>query len=63
MFDPQERHNLIEDERCREVAGEMRARLERWMRQTDDPLLDGPVPLPEGARVSPPELVSPRDAR
>jgi len=28
---------------------QMRVRLDEWTRQTDYPLLDGPVPLPEGA--------------
>ncbi len=29
------------------VLREMRARLDRWMRQTDDPLLAGPITPPE----------------
>lgn len=60
VFDPQERRNLAGDTRYDDVLEEMRGRLERWMRATDDPLLLGPVPAPEGAVVSPPELVSPR---
>ncbi|MDQ3701632.1 MAG: sulfatase [Chloroflexota bacterium] len=63
VFDPQERHNVIGDDRYRAVADDMRGRLERWMRETDDPLLQGPIPLPPGAQVSPPELLSPRLAR
>ena len=63
VFDPQERRNLISEAAHASVVDEMRARLERWMRQTDDPLLQGDVPLPEGAKVSPPELISPRAAR
>jgi len=60
VFDPQERHNLIWDDRYRDATNEMRVRLERWMKETADPLLLGPIPVPEGAKVSPPELVSPR---
>ncbi len=60
VFDPQERANLVWDDRHGAVLNEMRTRLERWMRDTADPLLDGPIPLPEGAAVSPAELVSPR---
>lgn len=60
VFDPQERHNVAAESRYGTVLVEMRERLERWMRETDDPLLEGPVPLPEGAAVNPPELVSPR---
>jgi N-sulfoglucosamine sulfohydrolase len=60
VFDPQERANLVWDDRHGAVLNELRARLDRWMRETADPLLDGPIPAPEGAVVSPPELVSPR---
>ncbi len=42
--DPHERTNLIHEPAYRTVAERMRARLERWMRETDDPLLDGTVP-------------------
>lgn len=63
VFDPQERHNVAGDARYGEVLTEMRGRLERWMAETDDPLLRGAIPLPEGAVVSPPDQVSPRATR
>jgi N-sulfoglucosamine sulfohydrolase len=50
--------NLIGDPRWSEVADELRGRLERWMRETADPLLDGPVPLPPGAWANDPDQVS-----
>ena len=53
-FDPNEMHNLIGNPRWADVAGELGGRLERWMRETDDPLLHGPVPLPAGAWVNSP---------
>jgi arylsulfatase A-like enzyme len=57
IFDPNERDNLIANRSLREHPGasaaleEMRSRLEGWMQSTQDPLLNGPIPLPEGARV------------
>lgn len=47
-LDPQERRNLVADPAQSAVLRELRARLEAWMRATDDPLLRGDVPLPPG---------------
>jgi arylsulfatase A-like enzyme len=47
--DPQERDNRVEDPDYADVYDDLRGRLEEWMEETDDPLLDGPVPKPEGA--------------
>ena len=52
VFDPQERHNVAGDAGCVSVLAEMKERLERWMRVTDDPLLAGPVPAPAEANVT-----------
>ena len=60
-FDPNEAHNLAGDRAFAEVLVQMRGRLERWMRETDDPLLEGPVPAPPGAVVSDTDDLSPRD--
>ncbi|HEV2126340.1 MAG TPA: sulfatase [Chloroflexota bacterium] len=59
VFDPQERNNLAGTPSLGSIQAELIDRLNRWMRQTQDPLLAGPVPVPEGARVAPPEQVSP----
>lgn len=59
--DPVETCNLAGDPAARFVLEEMRARLDRWMRETDDPLLRGPVPAPEGAVVNRPESRSPSE--
>jgi arylsulfatase A-like enzyme len=63
IFDPTERCNLAGDPAHAETLAEMRSRLDRWMQETDDPLLRGHVPLPEGARVNPPEDTSPGAGR
>jgi N-sulfoglucosamine sulfohydrolase len=52
FFNPGEGHNSIDDPDYREIADDLRARLERWMQETGDPLLDGPVPAPPGAQIN-----------
>jgi N-sulfoglucosamine sulfohydrolase len=59
VLDPAEMSNLAADPACAVALAEMRRRLDQWMRDTDDPLLDGPVPPPVGARVNEPWQVSP----
>lgn len=44
IYDPEEHHNVIEDPAYREVADELRLRLEEWMRETGDPARSGDVP-------------------
>jgi len=62
VFDPDETHNLAGLAHAQEVLDDMRARLDTWMRDTDDPLLpDGRVPAPVGVRVNDPDGRSPRD--
>ena len=60
VFDPDERCNVIERADLQETATEMRNRLDAWMRETNDPLLDGPVPAPPGATITDPDDYSPR---
>jgi hypothetical protein len=59
VLDPAEMDNLAPDPACEEVLAEMRDRLDAWMRETDDPLLDGPVAPPVGAEVNEQWDVSP----
>jgi len=36
----------------------MRGRLDRWMKATRDPLLEGPVKAPSGAKLNRPDQLS-----
>jgi len=51
FYDPNESCNLAADSAHAEVVREMSARLDRWMRETDDPLLKGPVPESDQPRA------------
>jgi arylsulfatase A-like enzyme len=57
-LDPQEGNNLAGDEACEQVRAELSERLERHMRDTGDPLLDGPVPAPPGVQLNRQDQVS-----
>jgi arylsulfatase A-like enzyme len=59
VFDPNEAANVAADPTYAPVLEELRGTLERWMRETGDPLVDGPVTAPEGAVVNSRDDVSP----
>jgi arylsulfatase A-like enzyme len=61
VLDPAEGNNVAADPARGEVLAEMRTRLDAWMRETEDPLLDGPVAPPSGAIVNEQWQVSPED--
>jgi N-sulfoglucosamine sulfohydrolase len=61
VFDPNETRNLATDPAYSTAGQDMRARLDRWMRETSDPLLKGPVPAPHGAEVNDPNGLSPQE--
>jgi arylsulfatase A-like enzyme len=44
--DPLEADNRIDDPAYRAEVEKLRSRLDAWMERTDDPLLDGDVPVP-----------------
>jgi N-sulfoglucosamine sulfohydrolase len=52
LFDPIEACNLVDQPVYVPVLQQMRARLEIWMRETNDPLLYGPVAAPRGAELN-----------
>lgn len=60
--DPGEGTNLVSDLRFAPLLSDMRQRLERWMKETDDPLLHGRIPAPAGALMNDPDSVSPGEA-
>jgi arylsulfatase A-like enzyme len=55
LFDPQEAHDLSDDPTYAPVLEELRDRLETWMRDTDDALLEGDVPAPADAVLNDPD--------
>ncbi|MBF0245888.1 MAG: hypothetical protein HQL31_11575 [Planctomycetes bacterium] len=52
LFDSMERVNLAHNDELSPVLEGMRAHLERWMRDTGDPLLEGDIHLPKGAQTT-----------
>ncbi len=62
IYDPNEACNLVHDPAYAEPLTEMRNRLSSWMERTDDPLLRGPVPAPDGVYVDSPDESDPDDS-
>ena len=52
VFDPNEADNLAPTPRTPRSLAELRARLTRWMEETDDPLLHGPVEPAPGTEIN-----------
>jgi N-sulfoglucosamine sulfohydrolase len=61
IFDPNETRNAAGDPAANAALEEMRGRLHRWMRATNDPILRGPIRAPAGAVVNDPEGTSPSE--
>ncbi|OGV66371.1 MAG: sulfatase [Lentisphaerae bacterium RIFOXYB12_FULL_65_16] len=62
VLDPDETHNLAGEPRCASVLANLRARLAKWMQETNDPLLaSNRIPAPVGAKVNDPDGISPRE--
>jgi arylsulfatase A-like enzyme len=55
VFDPNEARNLAYDPAHQETRDSLRARLDAWMRETDDPLLAGRVDPPAGVEINSPD--------
>lgn len=52
VFDPLEQNNLVAQPDLQPTLADLRQKLDRWMADTHDPLLAGPVPVPPGAVVN-----------
>jgi arylsulfatase A-like enzyme len=63
VFDPNEQRSLIDSNQpdARGALVDLRQRLDKWMKDTRDPLLDGPIPLPAGAHIMPQDAESPKE--
>jgi N-sulfoglucosamine sulfohydrolase len=62
LLDPAEAANLAGDAAYAEVRERLAGRLERWMAETADPLLEGDVAPPPGTEVNDPDGLSPGEA-
>ena len=60
-MDPAERENLIGKPEYAGVYNQLSHRMDQWMEETDDPLLSGEVPLPEGSFCLPVSSISPKE--
>jgi hypothetical protein len=61
VVDPNEARNVIHEPANAAIARELAARLEAWMQETGDPLLEGPVAPPPGAEINDPDQRSADD--
>lgn len=62
IFDPGEAHNLIDQPALAKIQADLSARLDRWMAETNDPLLPtGQVAAPKGSQINNPDGASPQD--
>jgi N-sulfoglucosamine sulfohydrolase len=62
-FDPTERNNLVNDDNYIEIYKGLSDRLDRWMKETADPLLAGKVIKPEDAVVNTLSCISPEEEK
>lgn len=63
IFDPNEAHNLANEPRYAAVKAELADRLQAWMEETQDPLLQGPIEWPEGFMQGDPDMTSPSEVQ
>lgn len=59
VYDPNETANLVHDPAYADVVADLKRDLAAWMERTQDPLRQGPVPLPAGAFADDPDALHP----
>ncbi|HYJ13620.1 MAG TPA: sulfatase-like hydrolase/transferase, partial [Thermomicrobiales bacterium] len=62
LLDPMQLRNLVDDPAVASVRVELHDRLHAWMAATHDPILRGPVSMPEGSVANSVDGRSPNDA-
>jgi arylsulfatase A-like enzyme len=63
ILDPAEQNNLADCHAMKPVIADLWARLDAWMKATEDPLLAGGVPAPAGAVLNYRDALSPREPK
>jgi arylsulfatase A-like enzyme len=63
VFDPTESCNITGKAGTEPVLKDMRDLLDRWMQETNDPILEGDIPLPECGITIDPDMYSPDGKR
>lgn len=61
LFDPNEADNVVDRPDLAPVVADLRARLDRWMDRTGDPLRDGPVAPAPGTEYNEQDQLSPSE--
>lgn len=58
LYDPNEMNNLVEDPSMKEVLEDLRHRLQQQMIQSNDPLVDGEIPIKPTYKVNKKSMIS-----
>lgn len=59
MFDPRESCNIVDRPGTAPILDALRSRLDRWLRQTNDPILEGDISSPGDKFTTDPDAYSP----
>ena len=57
IYDPDEMNNLIDHEELHEIINEFRNQLHDFQVKTNDPLLNGPLPVKPSYKVNKPDCI------